>query len=265
MVNKIKFNRIKKEHPELKIWQMSRRQEQARNNLYRSLKSFAKKWEIHPYVKTYKEQLEALDSEMNKWEWMVNKTEVLKERIKNVVLEDLKKNCIKVEDCVWYKYKWKKISIELPQIWDDFKWFKCEYFFSEDPISYDRLSYMYENGNSGTYSEMYDLMCTSKDLRKLTEGLYKYLYLNWVCLNRYEIAEFFDNFFTKDLWLKGRLYRILDNTNHLFWGYEYWDIRDRKLRLYSREGPHDFSEWCHERGKEKRCFVLKRWFKSTDK
>lgn len=50
------------------------------------------------------------------------------------ILEDLKKNHVKVEknkEILWYK--WNIVHIDLPAVWD-FKWFKFEYFISNKDI-----------------------------------------------------------------------------------------------------------------------------------
>ena len=54
---------------------------------------------------------------------------------KEAILKDLKENHVKIEEnqeMLWYG--WKKVYIELPAVWN-FKWFKFEYFVSNDYIT----------------------------------------------------------------------------------------------------------------------------------
>lgn len=61
MVTKREFNRIKKENPESRIWQREWEDEKRRNDLYKTIMKAEKKWEVHPYVESYKKQLELND------------------------------------------------------------------------------------------------------------------------------------------------------------------------------------------------------------
>ena len=58
----------------------------------------------------------------------------------DAILEDLKKNCVTVEpkdtEMMWYK--WKKVHINLPAVWN-FEWFKFDYFVSNEAVKKDNF------------------------------------------------------------------------------------------------------------------------------
>jgi len=69
MVTKREFNRIKRENPESPIGQRDWEEEKTRNDLYKAIMKYKKKWITHPYIEQYKRQLkekEKLEKEKTK-------------------------------------------------------------------------------------------------------------------------------------------------------------------------------------------------------
>lgn len=110
-----------------------------------ALKSARKEWalkhKMHKAEKDYLEAKEAYEKAQVDYRWEVEeKTEVkdTKEELywdKEKILENLKENCVKVEENVemmWHK--WKKVHINLPKIEWKFEWFKFEYFVSNESV-----------------------------------------------------------------------------------------------------------------------------------
>ena len=52
----------------------------------------------------------------------------------DAILRDLKKNHIEEHDAEEMWYKWKRVHIDLPAVWD-FNWFEFDYFVSKNTIS----------------------------------------------------------------------------------------------------------------------------------
>ena len=85
---------------------------------------------------------------------------------KEKILENLKENCVKVEEKVemmWYK--WKKVHINLPAVWK-FKWFKFDYFVSNESVR----KYDFKKG-----SELENKSYSMKEVWELLKAMNRYM------------------------------------------------------------------------------------------
>lgn len=100
-----------------------------------------------------------------------DKIEKLKGK-KKLILEDLKKNYVKIEENVGiYWYGWKKVHIELPAVWN-FKWFKFWYFISD---------FREEGANILVFNdEIKNKLFSSKEIWKLLQAMNCYMAELWV-------------------------------------------------------------------------------------
>lgn len=90
---------------------------------------------------------------------------------KDLVIQDLKENYVKIEEnqkMLWYK--WKKVFIDIPAVWK-FKWFKFNCFVSYDRINikdfesnpdFEKFSYSRKDiskalNSMNDYNELYEL------------------------------------------------------------------------------------------------------------
>lgn len=107
----------------------------------------------------------------------------------SAVLEDMKKNYIDIEENQeMLGKKWCVVHIDIPAVWD-FKWFKFDFFISEDRITPKEfeLNPEYEKNS-----------CSFQDSKKILEAIAGYMREYWV-----------ENIY----WFKGK------NSK---WSYDYW-------------------------------------------
>lgn len=96
---------------------------------------------------------------------------------KEAVLEDLKENHVKIEEnaeMMWYK--WKKVHIDLPAVWD-FEWFKFDYFVSEDTVDESDFK-------NGPINESY----SRKEILDVLKNIWKYLNLYGIETKEREVS-----------------------------------------------------------------------------
>ena len=74
------------------------------------------------------------------------------------ILNDLKKNYVKIEDCDMYWHMWKIVHLELPKIWKSFDWFKSDFFISNDKVRLDMLKFYWFEDDSFTKDEFVELL-----------------------------------------------------------------------------------------------------------
>lgn len=122
-----------------------------------------------------------------------------KERIKwnkDAILKDLKKNYVKIEEnaeMMWYT--WKIVHINLPAIWN-FKWFKFDYFVSNDPVDESTFE-------KGPKNESYSKKEILNSLQKFGEYMSEYkIKTNITKVNRndYDLRDYW-KYVTDLLWL----------------------------------------------------------------
>ena len=84
----------------------------------------------------------------------------------DAILKDLRKNYVKIEEnaeMMWYK--WKKVHIDLPAVWN-FEWFKFDYFVSDKTIKRETFE-----SNPELEKKSYSM----KDISKLLQAMDEYM------------------------------------------------------------------------------------------
>lgn len=94
----------------------------------------------------------------------------------DVIMKDLEKNHIKWSDCEIWWYEWRIISLDLPPVWDKFKWFKFQCFRSYGMISKNDFE---KNKN------IMDMSYTMEELSDLFRAMNKYMKANWIYTDEY--------------------------------------------------------------------------------
>ena len=94
----------------------------------------------------------------------------------DAILNDLKENYVMIEeDAEMMWYKWKKVHIDLPAIWN-FEWFKFDYFVSEN-------SYSWLVGKKDFWQKprLKKKLYSIKEISKLLHAMNKYMIeLKWI-------------------------------------------------------------------------------------
>ena len=98
-----------------------------------------------------------------------------KDKNKEEVLDDLKENHIQIEeDKEMFGYKWKIVHLDLPAV-GDFKWFKFDYFVSNNKVYYENLK---------KENKIMEQSHSLKDVIELFENMREYMKACWVFMDR---------------------------------------------------------------------------------
>ena len=89
----------------------------------------------------------------------------------DAILDDLKKNHVKIEENVEMMWlKWKKVHIDLPAVWN-FEWFKFDYFVSDVRVEKKYFEKKKLFGRKSLENKSYSM----KDVSKLLQAMNNYM------------------------------------------------------------------------------------------
>ena len=109
--------------------------------------------------------------------WMLTQEKMDRERTiskEESIIRDLKEKYVRVEDeaeMMWYR--WKKVHIELPAIWD-FEWFKFSYFIPKGSV---KISDLWQ------HRELADKSYSVKDVYELLHAITRYMRASWISID----------------------------------------------------------------------------------
>lgn len=123
MVSRWRFNKIKKENPESRIWKRTREEQEVRNDLAKTLIKSRKKWVTHPYVVAYKNQLKLQDTVEDKWKTIKELKWKLVDKTSDLKTKDKRISILESENLL-YEEKLKDLWVKDNEILTNFDSFK---------------------------------------------------------------------------------------------------------------------------------------------